>query len=43
MCYLYLKLRVFLKEKASPKELKGVVFFIYSIDITPHYLNDQQK
>ena len=35
MCYLYLKLRVFLEEKkVQPKSvLKGVVFFIYSIDI----------
>ena len=34
MCYLYLKLRVFLERKVQPKSvLKGVVFFIYSIDI----------
>jgi len=33
MCYLYLKLRVFLKRKFQPKSvLKGIVSFIYSID-----------
>ena len=32
MCYLYLKLRVFLERKVQPKSvLKGVVSFIYSI------------
>ena len=31
MCYLYLKLRVFLERKFQPKSvLKCVVFFIYS-------------
>ena len=33
MCYLNLKLRIFLKRKFQPKSvLKGVVSFIYSID-----------
>ena len=33
MCYLYLKLRLFLERKFQPKSvLKGVVSFIYSID-----------
>jgi len=33
MRYLYLKLRVFLERKVQSKSvLKGVVFFIYSID-----------
>ena len=31
MCYLYKKLRAFLeREKVNPKDLKGVIFFIYS-------------
>jgi len=35
MCYLYLKLRVFLERKVQPKSvLKMVVSFIYSIDYT---------
>jgi len=34
MCYLYLKLRVFLERKVKPKSvLKRVVSFIYNIDI----------
>ena len=33
MCYLYLKLRVFMERKLQPKSVpKGVVSFIYSID-----------
>jgi len=32
MCFMYCKLRVFLeREKVRPKELKDVIFFIYSI------------
>jgi len=33
MCYLYLKLRIFLERKVQPKKVvKGIVSFIYSID-----------
>jgi len=33
MCYLYLKLRVFLKRKIQPKNtLKGIISFLYNID-----------
>jgi len=40
MCYLYSKLRAFFKrEKTSPKELEGVIFFIYSIYIDIHTLS----
>jgi len=44
-CYLYWKLRAFLKkEKVSPKvlKMKMVVFFVYSIDFAhPHRSNYQ--
>ena len=43
MCYLYLKLRVFLKRKVQQKSvLKGVVCFIYSIDTTITWHNKTQ-
>ena len=33
MCYLYLKLRVFLERKVQPKSAESSSFIIYSIEV----------